>query len=154
LTTVVPEVPRSLVVLNAHAAMLNRLPPGGDGQAIAFHEHLLVARGALDQPAVKAQRDAPAFAGHAGWDIGTTAGLDASLPPQERFATRCGYERLMRQPRPWSVLVLPLGAQVQLGGERVTRMRLADGTTLEGEMRNDTTPRGTLSLRLCYRGVP
>lgn len=128
--SLLPDVTRSLAVLRAHAAMLNRLPPGVEGREIAFYDRLVVARGALDQPALVAQRDAAAFAGHGGWYIGTTEGLDTALPPQQRYETPFVYELLTRRPSVLPALVLPLGTQIQLDGDGVTSMRLADGTLL------------------------
>ena len=127
-----PDVTRSLEVLSAHAALLDRLPPGVDGKNVMFYDRVVLASGALDQARLAAQRDVPAFPGHSGWYIGpANGGLDQALPPQERYTTPFVYELLARRAGLVPMLVLPVGARVDFDGERVVHMRLADGAALQ-----------------------
>ncbi|MEO8706155.1 MAG: hypothetical protein ABI867_39360 [Kofleriaceae bacterium] len=102
------DITQTLSVLVDQAALVQRL--GVASQPTAFHDEIVVACGALDQPRIYCERS------ESGWYIGRS---DADAEGEVECETLRVYQLLQRRPALLAVMALPVGTLVAFTGDSI-----------------------------------
>lgn len=90
---------------------------GVDPQPVLFDDLMVTAGEAFDQPILMAQRSEPSAPGDSGWYLAARPGFEEGV-----LVPRMVFELLAARPALLPAMALPVGWQVVLDGDRITRV--------------------------------